>query len=177
MDHNQLRITRTELRSASLLQVHQSELQDPAVFSGSPFCDWPPGHSATEGPRAYSIGPAEWLLIDYPIQEVRQELRRRSGQALIRLTDVSGAFASLKIEGSAARTVLAADIGAPWAAQSSRPGEYARTRIGQVEVVLHCVGPEAFELHVDRSLADHLEGWLEARHAERAGPDEIDPRH
>ena len=42
-------------------------------------------------------------------------------------------------------------------------GQYVRTRLGQVEVVLHCLGEEIFELHVDRSLADYLQGWLAAR--------------
>jgi heterotetrameric sarcosine oxidase gamma subunit len=177
MGYCQLRITRTPLRSVSLLQIHQQELQSAALCAGSPFTDSPPGHSATQGPRAYAIGPAEWLLIDYGLQDLRRQLLRQSGQAVIRLTDMSSAFASLKIEGSAARTVLASDIGAPSAAHSSEPGQYVRTRLGQVEVVLQCVGAEAFELHVDRSLADYLEGWLEARYAEHADPGEGIARH
>jgi heterotetrameric sarcosine oxidase gamma subunit len=81
----------------------------------------------------------------------------------MRLTDVSAAFTSLRVEGTAAREVLAADVGAPWIPQRGRPGQYGRTCLGQVEVVVHCLTEEVFELLVDRSLADYLEGWLAAR--------------
>jgi len=162
----QLKITRERPQSASLLQVHQESAPEMAPLTVDTFGDNLPGHSATHGPRAYSISPTEWLLIDYPVQEVRRQLSARLDRALVRLTDVSAAFVSLKVEGAAARTVLASDIGAPWAARSSQPGQYLRTRLGQIEVVLHCVGHDAFELHVDRSVADHVEGWLAARHAE-----------
>jgi sarcosine oxidase gamma subunit len=135
MTELELRITRVGLRSATLLQIHPDDAQKMTPLAGSPFGGLPAGQSATQGPRAYSLG----------------------------VTDLSAAFASLKVEGSGARAVLASDIGAPWAAHSSQPGEYVRTRLGHVEVVLHCVGHDSFELHVDRSVADHLEAWLEAR--------------
>jgi heterotetrameric sarcosine oxidase gamma subunit len=176
MADTQLRITRTDSRSASLLQIHPEDCGNLAPLVAA-FGNQPAGHSATEGPRAYSIGPAEWLLIDYPVQDVRRQLSGYLGRALVRLTDVSAAFASLKIEGAAARTVLASDIGAPWSVQRSEPGQYVRTRLGQVEVVLHCVGPDAFELHLDRSVADHLEGWLAARHAQQSPPEDATRHH
>jgi sarcosine oxidase gamma subunit len=55
---------------------------------------------------------------------------------------------------------------------AERPGQYARTRLGQVEVVLHCISMDAFELHVDRSVVDHLEAWLLAQYEAQspAGP-------
>lgn len=166
MTESELRITRVGLRSASLLQIHPDDLQDWAPLAAGGLGELAVGRSATEGPRAYSLGPTEWLLIDYPLQDVRRRLSADLGRALVRVTDISAAFTSLKVEGAGARAVLASDIGAPWAAHSSRPGQYVRTRLGHVEVVLHCVGPDSFELHVDRSLADHLESWLAARYAE-----------
>jgi heterotetrameric sarcosine oxidase gamma subunit len=163
MTELELRITRVGLRSATLLQIHPDDAQKMTPLAGSTFGGLPAGQSATQGPRAYSLGPTEWLLIDYPLEDVRRRLSSDVGRALVRVTDLSAAFASLKVEGSGARAVLASDIGAPWAAHSSQPGEYVRTRLGHVEVVLHCVGHDSFELHVDRSVADHLEAWLEAR--------------
>jgi heterotetrameric sarcosine oxidase gamma subunit len=168
MTEFELRITRVGLRSASLLQIHPDDSQKLATLADGSLGEFRAGHSATEGPRAYSLGPTEWLLIDFPFQDVRRRLSTDLGRALIRVTDISAAFASLKVEGTGARAVLASDIGAPWAAQSSQPGQYVRTRLGHVEVVLHCVGPDSFELLVDRSVADHLEAWLAARSAELA---------
>jgi heterotetrameric sarcosine oxidase gamma subunit len=160
MTELELRITRVGLRSASLLQIHPDDAQNVAPLAASTLGESRPGHSATEGPRAYSLGRTEWLLIDYPLQDVRRRLGADLGRAMVRVTDISAAFASLKVEGPGARAVLASDIGAPWAAHSSQPGQYVRTRLGHLEVVLHCVGHDSFELHVDRSVADHLEAWL-----------------
>jgi heterotetrameric sarcosine oxidase gamma subunit len=170
-----LRITHVGLRTVSLLQIHPDDVQKWAPLAADTLGEPGAGRSATEGPRAYSLGPTEWLLIDYPLQEVRRRLSADPGRVLVRVTDISAAFASLKVEGAGARAVLASDIGAPWAAQSSRPGQYVRTRLGHVEVVLHCVGDDSFELHVDRSVADHLEAWLEARYAEQIPAGVSDP--
>ena len=167
MTELEVRITRVGLRSASLLQIHPDDVQQWAPLAADTLGVPGTGQSMTEGPRAYSLGPTEWLLIDYPLQDVRRRLGAELGRALIRVTDISGAFTSLKVEGAGARAVLASDIGAPWAAQNSRPGQYVRTRLGQVDVVLHCVGHDSFELHVDRSVADHLEAWLAARYTEQ----------
>lgn len=167
MTELEVRITRVGLRSASLLQIHPDDVQQWAPLAADTLGVPGAGQSVTEGPRAYSLGPTEWLLIDYPLQDVRRRLGAELGRALIRVTDISGAFTSLKVEGTGARAVLASDIGAPWAAQNSRSGQYVRTRLGQVDVVLHCVGHDSFELHVDSSVADHLEAWLAARYTEQ----------
>jgi heterotetrameric sarcosine oxidase gamma subunit len=166
MTELEVRITRVGLRSASLLQIHPDDVQQWAPLAADTL-GVPGAGQRTDGRRAYSLGPTEWLLIDYPLQDVRRRLGAELGRALIRVTDISGAFTSLKVEGAGARAVLASDIGAPWAAQNSRPGQYVRTRLGQVDVVLHCVGHDSFELHVDRSVADHLEAWLAARYTEQ----------
>jgi heterotetrameric sarcosine oxidase gamma subunit len=87
-------------------------------------------------------------------------LRTGIGRMSMRITDVSAAFAALRIEGTAAPAVLASDIRSPRAVDFVSSDHYVRTRLAQIEVVLHCRGPETFEIYVDRSLAEHLEGWL-----------------
>jgi heterotetrameric sarcosine oxidase gamma subunit len=172
MNESELLITRLSPRSASLLQIHGADLREAGPLAARVLGDPNPQHSSVSGPRAYVIGPTEWLLIDYSLGEVRRQLSRDLGRALVRVTDLSGAFTSLRIEGAAARTVLASDIGAPWMSAAGRPGQYARTRLGQIEVVLHCISTDAFELHVDRSVVDHLETWLLAQYEAQspAGP-------
>ena len=156
-------ITRLAPRCVALLQLHSADPEDivPWVTGAATDTDV----SAVSGPvrQVFSVSPSEWLLMNYPLHELRRRLGGRTGRGLMRLTDVSAAFISLRLEGTAVREVLAADIGAPWMPQRGKPGQYVRTRLGQVEVVLHCLGEELFELHVDRSLADYLEGWLAAR--------------
>jgi sarcosine oxidase gamma subunit len=55
-------------------------------------------------------------------------------------------------------------------AATAQPGQYARTRLGQIEAVVHCVAADAFELHVDRSVVDHLEAWLLAQYEAQFPP-------
>jgi heterotetrameric sarcosine oxidase gamma subunit len=166
----EFRITRVPVRSVSLLQIHADGSAEAAPLAARSFAAAGRGHTETAGPRAFAVSPTEWLLIDYPLQEVRRRLAEDFGRALVRLTDISAAFVSLRVEGNAARAVLASEIGAPWAAGGSQPGQYVCTRLAQVDVILHCIGAEAFELLADRSFAEHLEGWLAAQYAAQAAP-------
>ena len=157
-------ITRLTPRSVALLQLHPAGGREDIVpLVTGVATDTGAGNESGQARQVFSVSPSEWLLMNYPLHELRRRLGERTGRGLMRLTDVSAAFISFRVEGTAAREVLAADIGAPWMPQRGKPGQYVRTRLGQVEVVLHCLGEEIFELHVDRSLADYLEGWLAAR--------------
>ena len=155
-------ITHMPARSITLLQIHTADVDRVAPLAGRAFDEPVAGFATYRGPRAYALAPTEWLLIDYPRDRMRRSLEE-FGDLPVRLTDVSAAFSCMQIEGSAARAVLATDIGASWMASSARPGNYVRTRLGQVEVVLQCTGDCSFELHVDRSVAAHLEQWLTAQ--------------
>ena len=166
----QLVITRLGPRNVALLQIHPAEPADIVPLVTGAGVQAVAGDDPALATQVFSVGPSEWLLMNYPLHELRRSLGGREGRGLMRLTDVSAAFTSLRIEGTAAREVLAADIGAPWIPQRGKPGQYGRTRLGQVEVILHCLTEEVFELHVDRSLADYLEGWLAARNASHALP-------
>ena len=165
---SQLVITRLAPRSVALLQLHPAQAADIAPLVAGAGVQADASEESATVARVFAVGPSEWLLMNYPLHELRRRLGARTGRGLMRLTDVSAAFTSLRVEGAAAREVLAADVGAPWIPQRGRPGQYGRTRLGQVEVVLHCLTEEVFELLVDRSLADYLEGWLAARNPPRA---------
>jgi heterotetrameric sarcosine oxidase gamma subunit len=148
----------------SLLQIHGGDLEamvprithllgDSAVQRGT----------ATEQ-CVYAIGPAEWLLIDYSLEDMRRCLIPVLGRSLVRLTDVSSAFISLRVEGAGARSLLDNVTAVSWAARSSRPGQYVRTRLAQFEIILRCIDADSFELHVDRGAADNLEAWMTEQH-------------
>lgn len=166
----EFRVTRVPARSVSLLQIHEEHSAHVAALAARLFGDAGGGQSEISGPHAYAIGPTEWLLIDFSLQEMRRRLGDALGRALVRVTDVSAAFTSLRVEGCAARAVLASDIGAPWAAQGSQPRQYVRTKLAQLDVVLHCIAAEAFEVLADRSIAEYLEGWLVAQYEAQSRP-------
>jgi heterotetrameric sarcosine oxidase gamma subunit len=154
-----LQIIRFALRSVSLVQIHGSHREQARLLKAE-FGVHGIESSSTGGLRTYAIGPTEWLLINYSIDDLRRRLGTGIGRVSMRITDVSAAFAALRIEGAAAPAVLASDIGSPRSVDFVSSDHYVRTRLGQVEVVLHCRGPETFEIYVDRSLVEHLEGWL-----------------
>ena len=131
------------------------------------------GRTAISGPRAYVMGLAEWLVFDESAEQVRHRLMDRTGPCLLKISDFSGAFSTLRVAGEGARALLASDIGAPGAVAMARTGDYVRTRLAQVDLLLHCVGPDSFDLHVDRSVGDYLEEWLTAQcgaHCAEGGP-------
>jgi heterotetrameric sarcosine oxidase gamma subunit len=162
MKKAELAITRVAPRYVSLLQIHGSDSTEIAPLVVRILHASDAGRSPTS--RAYSVGPSDWLLVDYSLSDMRRRLSADLGRALVRLTDVSAEFTTLRVEGAFARTVLGSDIGASCAVMTARAGEYAQTRLAQIEVILHCIGPDSFELHVDRSVAEDLETWLVVQH-------------
>lgn len=155
-------VTRLSSRNASLVRFEGADIREISQLGAHLLGGVDVGYASTAGPRVYSLGPAEWLLINYSLDEIRQHLRRNSGRGVVRLTDVSQALSSLRIEGAMTRAVLASDIGTPWAA-AAKPGEYAHTRLCAVDVILQCTGTSKFEVHVDQSSAAYLEEWLAAQ--------------
>jgi heterotetrameric sarcosine oxidase gamma subunit len=161
-----LQIVRFSPRNVSLLQFHSSRQEEGREFASRFAADGADSDSFVR-PRVYTIGPTEWLLIDCRTENVRRSLSASAGRALVRITDVSAAFASLRIKGGAARATLMSDISAPRIIECGRPGDYVRTRLAQIDVVLQCIGTDTFELHVDSSLVDYLESWLKAQYHAR----------
>jgi heterotetrameric sarcosine oxidase gamma subunit len=144
MSGGDLCITQLPARNLSLLQVqggYDGELEslgDHLQTLGA----------GEDGPRAYSLGPTEWLLLDVSRQHIRRSLGEL-GRVLLRVTDVSASFSLLRITGSAARDLLA--------------GRCSRTRLGQAEVIVQCAGGDSFDLYVEESLSQYVQAWLRAR--------------
>jgi sarcosine oxidase gamma subunit len=102
----------------------------------------------------------EWLLMDHSVYEARQLLKKGVARAFVRLTDVSDVFTSFSICGTQTRSVLIGEEDGSHVLAAPEPGEYVMTRLGRIEVILHCTGPYTFEVHVAKSLAPSFESWL-----------------
>jgi sarcosine oxidase, subunit gamma len=74
--------------------------------------------------------------------------------------DVSDARAALRLDGSGARKVVAK--GAPFdlAPAAFGPGDFRRTRLGQVAAAFWCPEPGVFDLMCFRSVAGFVAEWL-----------------
>jgi sarcosine oxidase subunit gamma len=118
-------------------------------------------------PAALWVGPDQWLIVSgsRPADAVLEDLAARLDGILHHASDASDALALITLEGTAARRVLAMLSGIDYDPASFPPGRCVRTRMAKVAVLVRAVGADRFELFVDRSVADYLEGWL--HHAAR----------
>lgn len=182
MKPGRLQITQLPARNLALLQVTGTDeealscLVDRLLSEGEQKT---PAHAC---PRAYEISATECLLVDFPRHHIRRSLRD-CGRVLLRLTDVSSAFALVRVAGTAMGSLLEMELEALRGALGGR-GSAARTglpcrcglttqcghspqcgllRLGEAQVLAQCTGGDSFDLYVVRGLSTYLESWLRAR--------------
>ncbi|MGM0584038.1 MAG: sarcosine oxidase subunit gamma [Pseudomonadota bacterium] len=117
------------------------------------------------GRRLVWMSPDE-LLLFLPRGEVPAALDAAAqafGELHHLAADVSDARALFRIEGDGAREVLAKGAPVDLSRAAFAPGDARRTRLGQLAVAFLMVSadPDAFELICFRSVAHHVEAWLE----------------
>lgn len=114
------------------------------------------------GVTALWLGPDEWLLTAAPGEE--DALAGRLAAALeghdAALVDVTDAATIIRLEGPHARDVLAKGCPLDLHPRAFAEGRVAQSLIGPIDVALHRTGPDAYDIHVRRSFADHLWRWL-----------------
>ncbi|MEM1315115.1 MAG: sarcosine oxidase subunit gamma family protein, partial [Pseudomonadota bacterium] len=76
------------------------------------------------------------------------------------IVDVSDARAVFRLQGPGARKVLAKGAPVDLAAAAFGPGDFRRTRLGQVACAFWTPDGESFELVCFRSVAEHVGAWL-----------------
>jgi sarcosine oxidase subunit gamma len=118
--------------------------------------------SAAEGARCLWLGPDEWLLTMPPdrVVEVEQALRAALAGTHHAIVEVSDRTIIIAIEGPSARHVLAAGSPLDLHPRAFPPGSVARGTFGKTVAILHHVGENVFELHVDRSQIGYVADFL-----------------
>lgn len=115
------------------------------------------------GPRLLWLGPDEWLAVC--ASGVENRLAAELGAALAdqfaSVIETSDGRAAIGIEGSHARDVLMKGCTIDLHPRAFVPGQCAQTLLARAAVLIHCVGPDAFDLYVARSFAEYLWAWLE----------------
>jgi sarcosine oxidase subunit gamma len=113
--------------------------------------------------RVLCLGPGEWLIVSDVLSASaeREHIQEETQQQGLALVDVTDGLAVLRIQGPAAREVLAKGCGLDLHARAFRAGQCARTRFAQIPVIVDCLGePPRFELYVARSYLSYLQSWL-----------------
>jgi sarcosine oxidase subunit gamma len=108
------------------------------------------------------LGPDEWLITG-PTDSVvlTAKLQRAFRGKFVTATDVSHAFAVIRLAGPNAGDVLSKGCGLDLHPRVFKPGNVAGTLLARTHVVLHQVEASAYHLYVRRSYADTLWRWLE----------------
>lgn len=115
------------------------------------------------------LGPDEWLIVAGGHSNGNgfcERLETAFRGHFVTVTDVSDAYFILRLAGPAATDVLAKGCSLDTHERVFPPGKVARSLLAQAEVILHRRKPDAFEIYVARSYADHLWRWLEDAGAE-----------
>ena len=154
-----------EWADPSLLRLHS--LEEPGELAArlaDAGITLPPDTNGAAGddPAALCLRPGEWLLIggEWPVAEWIAQLEPRLDPSRTALVDLSDGLGAFRLRGTAAPWLLGKLGGLDFLA-GIRSGQHgARTRIGEIAVVLHFrPGPEGepcFDLLFDRSVAKYL---------------------
>lgn len=113
--------------------------------------------------RVLPLGPTEWWVVSDRIEggKLSEQLERHAAGEEIVAVDLSCAVKVLRLEGSAARHVLAKGCGLDIHPSRFPTGSCTRTRLAQLAVVVDCIDPNpCFELYVSRSCLTYLTSWL-----------------
>ena len=166
-----------EVPDMTLLRLHS--LEQPATLAAHLAQDGivlPLDTNAAGGrdPAALCLRPGEWLLLhrSQPPADLLERIAPRLDTALSALLDVSDGLGVFRLTGAASPWLLVKLCGLDARAGVSTGQHGARTRMGDVAVVLHfCPEPDGaprFDLVYDRSIAKYLWDLLNdaAPHAE-----------
>lgn len=129
------------------------------------------GEFGGDGSGLLRLGPDEWLLVCASLEEAESLARRLSEAFAGRYAtaiDVSSGYTVLRLGGAAAKATLqkgcTIDLDAPHFAA----GDCTRTRLGNADVILHCVEDDGgdgsgglYDIYVPRSYAVSLWQWLD----------------
>ncbi len=115
-----------------------------------------------DNPASLWISPNCWLLIgpgsktDSLLQRCSDDLQR----VLHLAVDCSAAYSVIRVEGTSARELLASGCGLDLRPNKYPVGTSCRTRFAQIATIIVALGPDLFELYVDRSFESYLTSWL-----------------
>lgn len=130
--------------------------------------------AAGTDPAVLCLRPGEWLLLSESAAPAAllERVRGRTDERLTTALDVSDGFGAFRLRGPAAPWLLGKVAGLDFLSGVAHGQHAARTRIGDIPVILHlrpgAADAPCFDLLADRSCAPYLWQWLAgaAEHAE-----------
>lgn len=105
-------------------------------------------------------GPGQWLVVSpsTPVRDFLMDLRRALEPSGATVTDLSHARAVIRIAGPKARDVMLK--GCPLDLERFKVNDCASSLLGHLNVQIHCIGDQTFDLYVFRSFGLAMWEWL-----------------
>jgi sarcosine oxidase subunit gamma len=107
--------------------------------------------------RVLWIGPGRWLVCEGEGHDLADRLAEHCKRDIAAITDLSHARTTIRIEGKAARAVLAKLCTLDFDPPAFPPDTCAQTQLGQIGALLDCRAADAFDIAVYRGFAQS--GW------------------
>jgi sarcosine oxidase subunit gamma len=119
--------------------------------------------SATDNYVSLWLGPDQWLVVSDRLDasSMLERCAAALGSRLHIAIDASAAWYCTSLEGARVRDLLAMGAGLDWTHGAMPAGRCVRTRFARIAAVLHAVGPQRFDVYVDRSHRAYLDRWLD----------------
>ena len=121
-----------------------------------------PASTSNGDPQSLWFGPDRWLLVSdsKPADSIVEECEKSLAGVLHNAVDSSAGLAVFRLTGTGARNLLAAGCGIDFRDKEFPVGCCCRTRFAQIAAIIAAVGPERFDMYVDRSYETYLSNWL-----------------
>ena len=119
---------------------------------------------SAKGLTALWLGPDEWLVIGPPGSEggIAEGLRTSLKGQHAAITDVTEGRTVIGLAGRNARDVLMKGCPLDLHGRQFKPGDCAQSALAKTVIILHQTSDApAYDIYVERSLADYLWSWLE----------------
>jgi len=111
------------------------------------------GVGSCDNTRVLWIGPGRWLVVEPESRDLSRLLADHCAPAVAAITDLSHARTVVRIDGSAARSVLAKLCTLDFDPPAFAPESCAQTQLGQIGALIDCRAPDTFDIAVYRGFA------------------------
>lgn len=111
--------------------------------------------SETGGRVIMRIAPLQYWLIGPEQDDIAARLA-----GLCAVTPLSHSRTRIRIEGEAARDVLAKGMALDFHPREFKSGQFASTGLHHTPVLVHCIGSDAFHVYAMRTFAVSVWDWL-----------------
>ncbi|EJL30857.1 sarcosine oxidase gamma subunit [Novosphingobium sp. AP12] len=166
-------ITTLQRRPLAVLRLHKPAAEMIAAVSTLLNLPLPDTSQVAERgeSRVFRVAPGEWMLVGVAATNVERQLAEADADlGLWHCAEMTDAYTVLTLTGQDARDLLAKGCSLDMHPRALAAGHCAGTLLAQIDLLVHKVTEDRYELYCDRSWAGHVVAWLQQTETERQAP-------